>query len=95
MVDSLAVDRFHAELHYLIKDSIAEFEINKWTRIKSAQKKSGIEQNKFINLNIDINTLSEKTYEFDKDTVQKFFEQSIKSTKETIDNHIKHMGESQ
>jgi len=80
---------YELELHYLVKDSIAGFEVNKWTRIKSARKISEPKQNKFIVFHIDINTLTEKMYEFDKDSLQRFLSGSSKAIKETIQLHLK------
>jgi hypothetical protein len=79
------------ELHYLTKGLAAEFEINKWVRIKSARKMSEPEKNNLVVFLIDINTVAEKTYEFDKDSLQRFLEQSSRITEETIKEHLKIM----
>lgn len=81
------------ELHYLTNETVAEFEVNKWVRIKSARKKTEPEKGNLILFIIDINTLAEKSYEFDKDSLERFLEQSSRITKETIEGHIKTMGE--
>ena len=82
-----------AELHYLNKISIAEFKANQWIRLKSARKISGPEQNKFIIFHVDINTLGEETYEFDKDSLQKFLSESSEVVKNAVDTHLKQLGE--
>ena len=64
---------YELELHYLNKESIAELKVNNWTRIKSTRKISEQEQNWFINLNMDINTLSETAYELNKESLLRFF----------------------
>ena len=80
---------YELELHYLIKDLIAGFEVNRWTRIKSARKISEPKLNKFVVFHIDINTLAEKMYEFDKDSLQRFLKASSKAINETIQLHFK------
>jgi hypothetical protein len=79
------------ELHYLTKEFVTEFEINKWVRIKSARKMSEPEKNNLVVFLIDINTVAEKTYEFDKDALQRFLEQSSRITEKTIGEHLKIM----
>jgi hypothetical protein len=84
---------YELELHYLTKGTIAEFEVNKWVRIKSARKMGEPEMNSFIVFLIDINTVAEKIYEFDRNSLQRFLEQGGRITKETIEEHLKKMGE--
>lgn len=81
------------QLHYLTKESIAGFNANKWTRIKSARKTSDPEKNMFIIFHMDINTPTEVAYEFEKETVQKFLKQSIKIINETVEKHFKNKEE--
>lgn len=80
---------YELELHYLNKESIAEFKVNNWTRIKSMRKISEPEQNWFINFNLDINTLSELAYEMNKESLRRFLEESWNFMKETLKNHSK------
>jgi hypothetical protein len=87
------VKPYELELHYLTKGFAAEFEINKWVRIKSARKMGQPEKNNLIVFLIDINTIAEKTYEFDKDSLQRFLEQSNRITEETIEEHLKKIEE--
>jgi hypothetical protein len=87
------VKPYELELHYLTKGFAAEFEINKWVRIKSARKMGEPEKNNLIVFLIDINTIAEKTYEFDKDSLQRFLEQSNRITEETIEEHLKKIEE--
>jgi hypothetical protein len=87
------VKPYELELHYLTKGFAAEFEINKWVRIKSARKMGEPEKNNLIVFLIDINTIAEKTYEFDKDSLQRFLEQSNRITEETIEGHLKKIEE--
>jgi len=84
---------YELELHYLAKRSIAGFDVNKWTRIKSARKINEPENNRFISFYIDINTLAEVTYEFNKESLHLFLDESSKVIKETIDEHLKNMEE--
>lgn len=86
-------DPYELELHYLTKESVAGFNVNKWTRIKSARKISEPEQNKLIVFHIDINTLAEETYEFDEELLQKFLNEGSKVVNDTIEIHLKRMEE--
>ncbi|MEW6409668.1 MAG: hypothetical protein AB1488_06090 [Nitrospirota bacterium] len=83
---------YELELHYLTKESIAGFDVNKWTRIKSARKISKPEQNRFISFLIDINTLAEMTYEFNKESLQRLLDESSKIIKGAVEKHFKNMG---
>jgi hypothetical protein len=87
------VKPYELELHYLTKGFAAEFEINKWVRIKSARKMGEPEKNNLIVFLIDINTIAEKNYEFDKNSLQRFLEQSNRITEETIEEHLKKIEE--
>lgn len=82
---------YELELHYLTKESIAGFESNKWTRIKSARKINEPEQNRFIAFHMDINTLVEIPYEFNRESLRLFLDQSSKIMNETIEKHFKNM----
>lgn len=84
---------YELELHYLTKESIAGFEVNKWTRIKSARKTSEPVQNRFIVFHMDINTLAEMAYEFDKKSLQRFLDQSSKIINDSIVKHFKNIAE--
>lgn len=77
------------ELHYLLKDSIAGLEVNKWTRIKSSRLTSEPEKNWFIVFHLDINTLAEIEYRFDKDLLERFINEGSESIKDTIGKHFK------
>jgi len=81
------------ELHCLTKETIADLKVNKWVRIKSAPKKIGPEQDKFIGFVIDINTFPEEIYKFDEELLQRFLNESSKVAQNTIDVHLKRMEE--
>jgi len=81
------------ELHYLVRDSIAGIKINKWTRIKSARKKADPEQDRFVTIYIDINTLAEEAYEFNQELLQEFLKESSNVVNDTINEHLKRMEE--
>ncbi len=85
------INPYELELHYLTKESIAGFGVNKWTRIRSARKISEPEQDRFITFHIDMNTLAEMAYEFEKESLQKFLEQSSNVINETIEKHLRNM----
>lgn len=84
---------YEFELHSLRKESIAGFNVNKWTRIRSARKITDPENNKFILFLIDINTLPEEEYEFNQEALQKFLDESSKVVNNTIEIHLKRMEE--
>lgn len=86
------VKPYELELSYLTREVIAGFEVNKWTRIRSARKISVPEENKFISSLIDINTLADITYDFNKESLQRFLEESAKVMNETLEKHLKLMG---
>jgi hypothetical protein len=87
--DAPIKDPDELELHYLTKDTIAGFDVNKWTRMKSARRLSEPGQNTFVIALIDINTLSEKNYTFDRDTLQRFLNESSQVANDTIQTHLK------
>jgi tryptophanyl-tRNA synthetase len=91
--DTPIINPYELEIHYLTKGTIGKFEVNKWVRIKSEHKMSETEKNSLITFLIDINTVEEKIYEFDMDSLQSFLEQSSNITKETISEHLKKIGE--
>lgn len=90
--DETPINRpYELELHYLTKESIAGFESNMWTKIKSVRKIKEPQQNRFITFLIDINTLAEIPYEFNKESLRLFLDQSSKIMNETIEKHFKNM----
>lgn len=66
------------ELHWLTKEYMSNFEINKWTRIVTTHKTLTSAESNIISLIIDINSLSEKAYNFNKNLLQKFFSESFR-----------------
>jgi len=80
------------ELHYLTKEIIAGFKVNKWTKIQSARKKVDQIQEVIV-LHIDINTVPEITYQFTQNSLQLFLDQSSKIVNETIEQHLKIWGD--
>lgn len=79
---------FELELHFLTKGSIADLDVNKWVRIKSVHKKSGSPNQTAIILETDINTVAEKTYNFNKDSVRKFLDQCSSIVNTTLEENV-------
>lgn len=90
--DSPIKTPFELELHYLTKDSIANLDVNKWVRIKSAHRKIGSPNQTAIIFHTDINTLAEKTYNFNRDTVREFLDQCSNIVKATLEEHLLAIG---
>ncbi len=84
---------YKLELHCLTKETIADLKANKWTRIKSALKVDEPEQDRFITLHVDINTLADEKYEFDQKLLQEFLNETSMVIKRTIDTHLKRLEE--
>lgn len=78
------------ELHCLDRELIAGFEVNKWLRIIATPKITELEQNS-VTILIDINTLAERIYEFDKQSLQNFLEESNSIINKTIEKHLKYI----
>jgi len=87
------INPYELQVRYLIKDSIAEFKVNKWVYIKSARKISDPSRNRLIVLEIDINTLAEEEYTLDEQSLQRFLDQSVSNINKVIDNHLKIIAE--
>lgn len=81
------------EVHCLTKETVAGCESNKWVRIKSAHKISAPEQNQFLLLVIDINTMAEKPRQFDKALLNKFLSDCTEITNQTKEVHLKEIRE--
>lgn len=84
---------YKLQLHYLTKESIAGLKTNRWTRIKTANKIPELEQNKFIAIEIDINTLAEEIYKFDGELLKNFLDEASMVTKDIMDTHLKRIEE--
>jgi len=82
------INPYQLELRYLFRESVNEFEVNKWTILRSAT-----ENDRFVKLLIDINTLFENTYDFDNNSLQKFFDQSSRVVNEIINSHVRTLEE--
>ena len=80
------MDPIELELRYLIRESINEFEVNKWTVLRSSREKNGP-----VSLLIDMNTLSERQYDFNNDSLQKFYNSSSVEINKTVNDHLKIM----
>lgn len=75
------------EIHSLNRRQLAGFEINKWTRIFSSHLAGKPNNKSVISFLIDINTLAEITYSFEKASLLKFLEDSAENIKLTLKEH--------
>jgi len=66
-------EAFKLEIHALEKRNLDNFEINRWFRIKSIPE----ETEKEILVEIDVNTLAEKSIEFDFEKIRQFYDNII------------------
>lgn len=82
---------YEMEIHCLTKEKVAECEVNMWVRIKSIRKLSKPEQDQFLLITIDINSLAEKTYEFDEPLLKRFLDKCTLFNNATIKAHLKEL----
>jgi len=70
------------EIHALEKTVIGQFAINRWFRIKTARDPLGKDDNLFVE--IDINTLPEKSQDFGKQEIEEFYSNGIEFAKDSF-----------
>ncbi len=80
------------EIHCLNRETLSDFEANKWTRIRSAHDISLPHEDRLISFLLDINTLAENTYDFKKESIQAFLEESVRIMKNTLESHLSLLG---
>lgn len=86
--DTLIIKPNRLEIHYLNKESVAGYEVNKWTRIKSAQEISAPKPNKLI-FHMDINTVIEKSYDIAYPSLDKFLKECSQVMTSDLEAHLK------
>lgn len=86
--DSPVVRPQRIELHYLTKEVITDFEINKEVYIKTGSKTQLAEKNNFAVFLISVSTSTEKPYRFDRKSLEKFLKESNQVIEETLKNHV-------
>lgn len=87
---SLISDTFETQLHFLNKINLLNrYKANRWLRIVTARDIQNIENDKFLSVNIDINTLPDVNYDFDRELVTLIFNDAIKNMQDLIVAHYK------
>lgn len=76
------------EVHYLRKATVSGFESNNWVRIRSARKASDPEDNRLVAVQMDINTLAEKEYDFTPDSLKSFLTHAANIMTEELHHHF-------
>jgi len=68
--------------------TVAGLESNKWVRIKSARKATDPDDRRIITVQMDINSLSEKEYNFSVDSLKTFIAQSANLMNVELHQHF-------
>ena len=74
-------------LRFRMRDKILEFDTNKWIEIRSVPERSVSEQKELFVFKIDINTLAERVYKFEEETVRSFLKSSVDVMKKELEKH--------
>lgn len=80
------------EIHCLTREILSNIEANKWTRIRSAHEVSAPYEDRLISFLLDINTLAENAYDFKKESIKAFLEDSVRVMKSTLESHLSLLG---
>ncbi|MGB3479446.1 MAG: hypothetical protein WBB67_09825 [bacterium] len=88
-IDSHAPYRnpFAVRLNYLSREVFDDFTTNTWVNLRSARKSNAPEENNFIIVEIDYNTIPEEKYEFNHDAIAKLIKQYYERMNSGIDEH--------
>lgn len=81
-----------AHLHFLSTVSIAGYEANQWLRLQSARRISQPDSDSCFVIQLDLNTLQDKEYEFDSAKIFTFLQESCNIINELIQKHITYWG---
>jgi len=95
-IDSRAPYRnpFTVRLNYLSREVFDNFTTNAWVNLRSARKSNAPEENNFIIVEIDYNTIPEEKYEFNHDDIAKLIKQYYERMNSCIDEHVLYLGNS-
>jgi len=81
-------DTFEVQLNVLNKiNLLSRYKANRWLRIITSREKQNIENDKFLSVNIDINTLPDVSYDFDSELVTLIFNDAVKNMQSLIAAH--------
>ncbi len=87
---SLISNTFEAQLNFLNKiELLKRYKANRWLRIMTVRNKEEIENDKFLAVTIDINTLQDVSHDFDRELVSLIFNDTIRDMQELLDSHYK------
>lgn len=75
--NALVKSPWEIQIIVLEKTSINKFDVNKWIKLKSLRKKSDPKNDKNILLELDINTLEERSYELSLHDIHLFFDNAM------------------
>jgi len=75
---------YSLEIHALEKTAIGQFAINRWFRVKTTRDPLGKDDNLFVE--IDINTLPEKSHDFERREIEDFYSRAIELAKDSFSN---------
>lgn len=83
-------DTFDVQLHFLNKiELLKRYKANRWLRILTARKPNEIENDNFLAVTVDINTLPDVSHDFDRELVSLVFSDVLKNMQELLDIHYK------
>ncbi|MDD5427868.1 MAG: hypothetical protein PHI58_01350 [Candidatus Omnitrophica bacterium] len=87
---NLISNTYEAQLHFLNKiELLKRYKANRWLRIHTVRKREELENDKFLGVTVDINTLQDVSYDFDRELVSLIFNDAIKNMQELLDAHYK------
>lgn len=75
------------ELHFLSKENIQEFAVNRWTRLRTMREATKADS--LVSLLVDLNTLAEIDYNFTISGFDAFLREGSGLMKKTVDDHLK------
>lgn len=82
-------DPFELGINVLHKVHLSAWDVNRWFRIYGLHNVDNPEDDRGLEILIDINTLEEKVHNLNLDSVQKFIEESLLSIREVLEKHLK------
>lgn len=85
-------DTFEAQLHFLNKiELLKRYKANRWLRISTLRNPNDIENDNFLAVTVDINTLSDASHDFDRELVSLVFNDVLKNIQELLNTHYRGM----
>ena len=78
------------QIHALHKVNLPNnIKMNRWLRIMTTQSSSQPDNDKYLSITIDVNSVAEITYEFDERLLQSTFMDSLENMKNLIEEHFR------